>query len=177
MKKLIVFAVWLFVFIGPDIAVAEIGPRGFDVNLIVGVGTSTDENVRITEPMVFRFTYLDRLAFGLEVGFIMPYGFGTNLLIYVYRDNRIALHIFDPGIFWSVGPEISAPYLPRAFDITVGAGIEIRINEFLSIIADWRVFFPDPFRVVPDYADFGIRAYLDAVKGGELWVGVSFTLY
>lgn len=146
----------------------------FECLLIAGIGINTGMATHGTFYGAFRIRYLERIPLALEVNVILPYGIGANLLFYFYHDNRIAVHFIDFGIFYSWRGEMSAPWMPRNYDMTVGAGIEVMIARNLAITFDWRVFLPNPPHVIPYYADWAISAFSEAAKGGELWLGISW---
>lgn len=177
MRKIVLFGVFLAVTSLPLPAKAEFGHHGgFDAAFTACIGLGTDMATG-SVPAFFRFSH-ERVFIGLETSIVFPYGFGANFLMYVYNGPRVGVHILDPGIFYSWGEkEISAPEMPRAFDITAGAGVEVHINDWLAVTVDWRVFLPNPFRVMPDYADYGLRAFGEALKGGQLWLGIQLVLY
>jgi hypothetical protein len=178
MRKKSVFMVFLMVTSLSLPSEAETGHHGgFDAAFAVAAGVGTDGRSG-SFPVLLRLSH-ERVMVGVEASFVTPFGVGLNALFYVYNGPRFAIHIIDPGIFYSLGEgfEISSPTMPRAFDISAGAGAEVRINDWLAVTLDWRVYLPDPFRVIPAYADYGFRAFLESVKGGQLWLGVSLTLY
>lgn len=152
------------------------GDGGMDISFMTGVTIGTNGQSGGI-PVAFRFAY-ERVMLGAELNLIAPYGIGANVLFYVYNGPRFSAHIFDPGIFYSWGSmEISVPTMPRAFDISAGAGVEVHIADWLTVTLDWRVFLPNPFRVMPDYADYGLRAFGEALKGGQLWFGVQLSIF
>jgi hypothetical protein len=177
MRKIaLMFVAFMAVTALSSSARAELGHHGgFDATFTAAVGVGTDGRTGGI-PAFFRFSH-ERSFVGLEASFVAPYGVGANLLFYVYNGPRISVHIIDPGVFYSWGSEISAPSMPREFDISAGLGAEVHINSWLAVTLDWRVFLPDPFHIIPAYADYGLRSFGEAVKGGELWLGIQFVLY
>lgn len=149
--------------------------RGFECTLVAGFGFNTGSADHGTFLGAFRISYLERIPLALEVSFVLPYGIGTNLLLYLYHGDRVNIHFIDFGIFYSWWRDMSSTWIPREFDLTVGCGLEVKVSEGLMITLDWRVFLADPFHVLPNYADFGLRAYGEATKGGELWFGVAYS--
>ena len=177
MKNFVVFCAFLAVTSLSLPSEAEMGHHGgFDATFTTGVSIGTDGRTGGV-PAFFRLSH-ERVFLALEASLVAPYGIGVNLLMYVYNGPRISVHIIDPGVFYSWGGmEISAPSMPRAFDISAGAGMEVHVTDQVAITLDWRVFLPNPARVIPDYADFGLRAFGEALKGGQVCLGAQLVLY
>ena len=195
MKRILTLICWLFIFLGfSDVAAEEHGSmteelsyareestsppscsdHGFECVLVGGFGMSLEDPSILSVLVAFRLSYLERIPLALEVSGIFPYGFGANLLIYVYRDERVLIHLIDFGIFHALGREITAPHISRDFDLVFGAGIEVVITPHFLVTLDWRVFLADPFSVLPNYADWGIHAYEKSARG-VLWLGAAYS--
>lgn len=181
MKKFVVFAAFGVFLAATSLSLpaeAEWGQHGgLDISFATGVNIGTDGRTGGI-PAMFRFVH-ERVMLGLELNVMVPYGIGANVLFYVYNGPRFAIHVIDPGVFysWADGLEISAPSMPRALDISAGLGAEIRVNDWLAVTVDWRTYLANPFRVMSDYADYGIRSFIESLKGGQLCVGLSLALY
>jgi hypothetical protein len=177
MRKIVVFGVFLAVTSLSLPAQAEMGHwGGMDISIAAGISLGTDGETGGI-PITFRVAH-QRVMLGIEVRMITPYGIGASALFYVYNGRYFAFHIFDPGVFYSFASmEISAPEISRAIDISAGAGVEIRPAEWMAITLDWRIFLPNPFSVIPDYSGFGEFGFVDAVKGGQVCVEISFVLF
>ncbi len=110
----------------------------------------------------------------LEINAVIPCGFGVNLLFDVFRSDRLRVHLLDLGVFWNAFKPVSVQRLHRQFDLTAGLGVDVRVWRTLSVSADWRVFLPNPMTTLPDYADFALPMYREALKGGQLWIGAAY---
>jgi hypothetical protein len=111
----------------------------------------------------------------VETGAVLGYGLGANLLVDVLRAGRLRVHIFDAGVFWSRWRPVAVGRVRRAWDLTLGAGTEVRVWRKLSVTLDWRTFLPNPYRVLTDYGDFSRLVYGEALKGGQTWLGASWS--
>lgn len=181
MKRIAVVLFCLTVLSFSSVSFAEEGAPfisrdGFEMQFINAVGTNLKDPEYCSVFWALRLSYLERVPLVLEMNAVLPFGIGTNLLIYVYRDENVRVHLIDPGIFYSWLGDLSSRWMPRSFDITFGAGVEVRVRPRVSITLDWRIFMPNPAEVIPNYADWGILSYEEAAWGGELWIGVSYTL-
>ncbi|KPJ85736.1 hypothetical protein AMJ57_01970 [Parcubacteria bacterium SG8_24] len=112
---------------------------------------------------------------GLELNAVIPHGFGLNLIIDVLKIGPVRVHLIDPGIFWNAFSPVSCSRVSRSLDLTLGAGVDVRIKDAWSVGLDWRLFLPDPNHVIPVYADFARPIYDEALKGGQLWLRASYT--
>lgn len=111
--------------------------------------------------------------FGLEAGFVAPGGLSFSLLVDVARFGRFRIHLIDPGIVVNLTEPGTVQRVHRTFDLTLGAGVDIRLNRELALTANWRMFFPDPVGVISRYGDFARPVYAEAAKGGQLWIGLA----
>lgn len=130
MKKIVMLGVFVVATLFSLPSEAEWGHHGgLDISFATGVSVGTDGRTGVI-PVLFRLSH-ERVMLGLELNTMIPYGIGANLLMYVYNGHRVSVHILDPGIFysWADGLEISAPTMPRAFDITAGAGAEVHVTD------------------------------------------------
>lgn len=127
--------------------------------------------------MTARLRRLPEVPLALEVGFYAPWGVGANLFIDVFRNDRLRVHLLDPGVFyaWDEDLRMVRPDVERDFDITLGLGIEWQFAERWWLTVDGRFFFPDPFRIIGYYGDFARRIYTDTARGVQTWVGVGYT--
>lgn len=113
----------------------------------------------------------------LEFSAYLPYGVGAGLTFDLFRSQHLRVHFGDLGVFLPFAPElrIAHPEVPRVWDLTVGAGVEWLVTENGPILQlDWRAFLPDPTTVPFYYGGFSERFYLDALKGGQIWLGVAW---
>jgi hypothetical protein len=116
----------------------------------------------------------------LEISAVLPCGAGANLLFDAYHTDAFRLHILDPGIFYNTNDTalkrsaVSVDRLSRRWDMTFGLGAGLQIKSKVWLTADWRVFIPDP--VLLSRLGALSRPYIDeALKGGNLWLGMAFT--
>ena len=155
---------------------AQAAAEGLDLRPIAAVGGGVD--TRAGGMLGARLRYLPYTPLALEASLFIPYGGGFNMLIDVFRNDRVHVHFLDPGIFWAFTPEqrVVSPKFERSFDITFGAGVEVRVSDRWIVNADWRWFFPNPLEVFTLYGDFARAPYLRALLGGQIWIGVSYAL-
>lgn len=123
--------------------------------------------------MLQRFRLPRYTNFGLEVGMVAPGGFSVTLLTDVTRFGRFRIHLVDPGIVVNLTEPGTVNRVHRTWDLTLGAGIDIRLDDLLTLTVNWRMFFPDPFSVIGRYGDFARPVYTEAAKGGQLWFGLA----
>ncbi|MEA3272563.1 MAG: hypothetical protein U9P90_02745 [Patescibacteria group bacterium] len=182
MKHIVVVLVCLSVLSFTFTSFAEeasapfVSQGGFEMSLVSGAGVNLKDLENCSVFWALRLSYLPRVPFALELNAVLPFGVGANLLIYAYRDDIVRVHLIDPGIFYSWFSDISAEWMSRELDITMGAGIEVRVHPRLFVTLDWRVFLPNPAEVAPKYAEWGLLSYEEAAWGGELWIGASYIL-
>lgn len=112
-------------------------------------------------------------SLGLELNAVVPFGLGMNIFIDALTINRVRVHIIDFGVFMNLISPVSVADVNRLFDITMGAGAEIQIYDRTRLTVDWRMFFPWPWDIIPRYGDFSRPFYDEALKGGQLWLGMS----
>jgi hypothetical protein len=124
-----------------------------------------------------RLRRIPEVPLALEVGFYAPWGVGANLLLDIYRNDRLRVHFFDPGVFYAWDPElrIVRPDVERDYDITMGLGVEWQFRDRWWLTVDHRFYFPDPFRTIGHYGDFARRIYTQSVIGVQTWVGVGYS--
>ncbi len=127
--------------------------------------------------MVARLRRIPETPLGLEFGFYAPWGVGANLLLDVYRSDRVRVHLLDPGVFYSWDQElrIVRPDVERAVDITFGLGVEWQFADRWWLTVDCRMFLPEPTKTIGWYGDFARRIYANAAAGVQTWVGVGYS--
>ncbi len=140
------------------------------------IGANLPEPVS-TLPLSVRLAQRFRLPrwspVALEVNFVVPIGLGVNFLCDVYRSDRVRLHLIDPGIHWNMVQPVSVTRVGRSWDVTFGAGIDVRLNGQLWLTLDWRAYLPDPSVVPYKYGDWARPIYKEAALGGQLWLGIA----
>jgi hypothetical protein len=156
----------------------------FETQTIVSVGgpVSSDPGyqppgydlvtVRIAQQLRFpKFS-----SVGLEVSAIPlgGRGVGTSPFIAAIHTKNFRLRAYGPGIFWNIGTPLSAHEIKRAWDVTLGTGVEFKAIDGWSVTWDWRWFLPEPWSILR-YGDYSAPAYEDALKGGQLWFGCAHT--
>lgn len=134
----------------------------------------------VTEKLAVRLRLPRHTPLGLEIsgtfGFSDPVsgGFGINLLIDVYRNDWVRIHLLDPGFLFSAPGHFPAvSRISRAFDLTIGLGIEVFLENHVCLTADWRMSLPDPINLATTYGNFYLPILDEAAKGGQLWLGIS----
>jgi len=168
-------------------AEGENGPQAFETQTVARVGgplgfafspaSKRPEMQLMTVSFAQRVRFPKYSGLGLEAGIVLPSGAGANLLIDAVHTEDFRLHLVDPGILWNFRPDwgVSVSELPREWDLTFGLGADLRLHKGLWATADWRVFMPDPVKLTNDYAYLGRPYALDALKGGQAWLGLTAT--
>lgn len=110
----------------------------------------------------------------LELNMVIPHGFGVNIVWNVFHSKYFRLHLLDPGVFANVWSPASTQNFPREVDMTMGAGLDLRIWETITITTGVRWFFPNPFDYMGKYGHFIIPVYREALQGGQIWFGLSW---
>lgn len=104
---------------------------------------------------------------GLRVYSALQYGVGVQFLPYVYRGNRVQVHVLDPGYLITGGPfkYLSDPDVPRHIDLLVGAGVQVKLTCHLALTADLRTAIPDPTKLKDCVGSSGQRVDAAAAVG------------
>lgn len=147
------------------------GPAGF----IVAGNPEEATTSFFTGYAYARFRLPKMTPVALELNAVVPCGFGVNLLTDVIHLGRFRAHFFDIGIFWNAFDPVSVRRVRRSWDLTLGTGAEVRITERWAATFDWRVFLPNPYDVITGYGDFSRLVYAEALKGGQTWLGASYS--
>jgi hypothetical protein len=113
--------------------------------------------------------------FGLELNVVPGYGAGANLITDALRVGCFRWHLLDIGLFRNFWKPVSVSRVNRQWDVTFGTGLEARLWHRAYLTLDWRVFMPNPYRVLTDYGDFSRLVYIEALKGGQAWLGVAWS--
>lgn len=113
----------------------------------------------------------------LEVSVYVPWGVGANVLLDVYRNERLRVHLIDPGVFrsWGSSSRIVRPDVGRAIDLTLGLGVEWQFADRWWFTLDCRFFFPDLMRVIGYYGDYARRIYAQAAEEVQTWAGIAYS--
>lgn len=185
-KGLVIAVVFLSAWLASLRAFAEFAPKyqdgeKYELQTIWGLGVAPGVAAMgsdcTTAPLAVGIAQTVRFPrysqFGLELNFVAPGGLGANLLIDVVKFWRLRVHLIDPGIVWNLTGPASVTRVKRDFDLTLGAGVDIRLNRELAVTVNWRMYFPDPFSVISRYGDFARPVYAEAAKGGQLWFGLA----
>lgn len=112
----------------------------------------------------------------LEASSVLGYNLGANLIIDWVKIGPVRIHIGDPGLAWNPnGKAFSVRRVRRSYDLVFGAGADWRVTDHVALSLDWRTFIPDPIHYVPiTYGNFASDIYSEALRGGQLWVRVSY---
>jgi len=171
-----------FVLLRPLPAQADVGP--FQIRALGGIGGPVgligyDGYWRpSTAPLTLRLAGQLRLKeytpLVLEISAVIPYGLGVNILTDIIQTDRVRVHLFDLGFFWNAYMPVSVQRIKRSVDITLGAGVDVRIKDSWSVSLDYRLFLPDPISTLPAYADFALPIYAEALRGGQLWLSAGY---
>jgi hypothetical protein len=149
--------------------------RSVDLLVIGAVGGGYPDHGGLL--LVGRLRRMPETFLGLEFGFYAPWGVGANLLLDVFRNDRLRVHLLDPGVFyaWDDSFRIVRPDVERAVDITFGAGVEWQFASRWWLTVDCRMFFPEPIRTIGWYGDFARRIYAQSAAGVQTWIGVGYS--
>lgn len=112
---------------------------------------------------------------GVEANVFLPSGAGASLLLEVIQTDSFRLHL-APGVHGNVGQPVSGQRFARSWDLTLGVGAEIALRDGLNLTVDYRAFVPDPFMMSQKLGYFARPFWDEALKGGQLCLGLSFTL-
>lgn len=148
--------------------------RGVDLMVLGAAGGGHPDRLGVF--LAARLRRVPETPLGIEVGLFVPWGVGANLLIDVFRNDRLRVTLLNPGVFYSWTPElrVTRPDVERSVDITVGVGLEWRLAPRLWLTFDSRFFFGEPVGVVGHYGDFARRIYVDMAKGVQTWIGIGY---
>ena len=152
---------------------ANVGLGG-PIGLAFGPNYSGITTIPFTEKVGARIRFPKYSTLAIEPYMLMENGFGVAALFDAVRTDRFRLHIIDFGIFWNSVQPVSVRRVDRAYDITVGLGMEYGKGPWLFTV-DWRAFLPDPYGILTAYGAFARAYYAEALKGGQLWLGFSFS--
>lgn len=128
--------------------------------------------------MAERFRLPRYTPFGVELGYAPPGSFMGLIFIDAYQTENFRLRIFDVGLTYTASHRggtypITVTRFNRNWDLTFGAGAEIKVTKKDWMTIDYRVFMPDPVMIETDYAALG-RPYIDeSLKGGLLCIGFA----
>jgi len=187
MKRTVVFALAGFVGSIAGTSMAQEMPtsngRFYNMETVLAVGGPVGLAVSDTQKpettLSFTMPVLQRLRFpaytsvGLEAGIVLPSGVGASAFLDVFRTKNLRVPIIDIGIFKPLTFPASVTRIPRSWDATFGVGGEFRIGYASWVTVNWRVFLPDPNMLFRYYGDFARPVVEEALKGGQLWVGVA----
>jgi hypothetical protein len=120
----------------------------------------------------FRLPHVSPRA--VEVFDVPGYGTGVDLQNEDLHFGRVHLHLLDVGVFHDSAP-ITVARVARTWDLMVGTGARIDVGRHVSLTADWRMFVPlDMWSVLSQYGDSTRLIASEAIRGGQLWGGVSY---
>lgn len=151
-------------FIGGPIGLLGDVPKVKDISTVPGVGGVAQ-----------RFGLRNCMTPRLELSFIPPWGFGLNLLVDVWKSDRLRIHLLDPGIFLTTYKPLSVNRFSRVYDITFGGGIEVRIGKKIWLGLNWRAYMPDPAKAVTELGEFVRPIVNEVLQGGMTWLEVSYS--
>ncbi len=180
-----IMACFLLTFLGSATVLAEENPpkpRVFEHEVIVAGGGAPllpilldwekQHTSMFSGFLAGRLRAPDYTSLGLEANAVLPFGIGLNGFIDVTHLKKMRAH-FSFGIFMNLVESVSVTQVDRLLDITAGLGVEIQMTKKTRLTVDWRTFLPWPWDTIPRYGDFCRPFYEEAVKGGQLWIGVA----
>lgn len=116
----------------------------------------------------------ENTPFGLEVALHVPHGVSATVLLDIARVKRLGSAHLAVGVFRPIDQaHMSVTKLDRSWDLVLGWGLEARVYKKWEATLDWRVFLPDPSTVPRTYGDFSRPFYDEALRGGQLWLGMQ----
>ncbi len=160
--------------IGP-FQLRALGGVGGPVGLIGYDGYWKPTTAPFTERLAVQLRLQQYTPLVLEVSAVIPYGLGFNVLTDIVQTDRVRVHLFDLGVFWNAYMPVSVQRIKRDFDITLGAGVDVRVKDRWSLSLDYRLFLPNPITTLPEYADFALPVYGEALRGGQLWLSAGYS--
>jgi len=168
MKRLVIMALILMIPL-----VVRAAKWGFELTPFIGFDAKAYAGERQGNDVLcsVRLRHARSLV-GLELYSTLAHGYGAAVTVDAVRVWRLRFTL-DAGVFWPVYETMSVPDVPRSFDITFGAGLEVRLYRQLVAIFNWRAYFPDP-RLVGYYGDFSFPIYKRALKEAPWWLGLGW---
>jgi hypothetical protein len=128
----------------------------------------------LTAALALRYEAPALLAVRPEISVVLPAGAGANVVLDVVRTDSFRLHLLDPGFLWNAVRPVSAAVVPRTFDFSVGAGVEIAVRKDVMLTFDWRAFLPSPVDTAARYGDYARLVFEESLYGGQAWTGLSW---
>ena len=128
---------------------AQPAPAETDPDLILGGRLALGFGPRVpvlTALAGLRLHYLP-WHLGAEGYTLFNHGWGGQVLFYPYQGKKVYAHV-NAGLIADAAAKLSTQDLPRAWDVTLGAGLEYRLFKHLSLVGDYRLAFPSPAFVV-----------------------------
>ncbi len=114
---------------------------------------------------------------GLELAVHVPHGASMTVLIDLVRVKNLGSAHLAVGIFRPIMDQhLSVEKIDRSGDLVLGWGLEARVYKSCEGTVDWRVFLADPTTVPRMYGDFVRPIYDEAMKGGQVWLGIQCPL-
>lgn len=114
-------------------------------------------------------------TFSLEASALIPSGFGANLLIDAIHHPDFRLHLLDPGVHFNVFSPMREINIKRSWDLSFGLGFSLRVTDAAWLTADYRMFIPDPIRVVKNYGSLIRETVNNLATEGTLCLGLGIT--
>ena len=161
-------------------ATPKAGPSALETQTLVGIGlptfAPTSDGKSQYDLVTVRLAQTLRApkfsGVGIEINAIPlgGRGVGASLIIDLLRFEIFRIHA-DLGAFWNLGEPVSVISIKRAYDLTVGGGLELKVSKRLGVSADWRAYLPEPGAFLR-YGDLAVPAYKNALKGGQACLGV-----
>lgn len=120
-----------------------------------------------------RFRLPRYTTIGLELNMTLPHTFGAGLLLEAVHTRHFRLHLPELGVVWYPGEPMSVSRIHREYDVYLGLGFDLRFWKGPRLAVEWRAFLPEPVGTITKMADFARPVYEEALKGGQLWIGVA----
>lgn len=182
--KRIIYALMVVVVLALSARSASAEPRSklFDLSVGGSFGGAVVEWVDPSAGSTTRTLSLNAVArgripghtpLGLELALNVPHGASATVLVDLARVDRVSAHVAVGAFFPIANRQLSVTKIERSWDLTLGYGVEVRVYKKWEIMADWRVHLPDPTTILRIYGDFARPLYDEALRGGQLWLGMQ----
>lgn len=152
------------------------GIAGGGSAFLTPLGGPVNETTAQLTGVAFVRLRLPRLtARSVEAYAVWPHGVGLTLKNDDLHLGPLWLHLLDVGVFYASRSPITVQRVERKWDATVGMSAELDLPMNLTASADLRLFAPlDLIGVLTRHGDASRLIGEEILKGGQLWLGVSY---
>lgn len=140
-------------------------------------GPVVETTTRMTGNAFLRLRLPRMTARSAELYGVWGHGLGLTMKNNDLHLGPLWLHLLDVGLFYATAAPITVQRVERKWDATLGVSAELDLPMRLTLSADLRFFMPlDVFGVVTEHGDAARLIGEEIVKGGQLWLGISYRL-